>query len=317
MRSSRLSADGADVALSPNLQGAAWITGSCAAAAVFSLGIKALAGVIHSVEISFVRCALGILILAPLVRRFGGAARVLKSGRWRLQTLRGALAAVAINCGFHTLIVLPLTTATVLFFTSPLFVTVLAPVILKEKTGPRRYAAAAAGFAGVIIVMRPGADSFDPGMLIGVLSSLSFAGVLIISKILSRTETPLSMMMYFALLTGVFSFPPAVLVWTWPSLYEWAVLTVIAAAATVRNYCDIKGYAAGDAGFVAPFQYMRILFIAVSAYLVFGEVPDGWTAAGAGVIIAAVFYLARREAASAGGRRAEGPPHPPPDPAAP
>lgn len=296
--------------LSPNLQGAVWVIGGCAAATAFSVGIKALAGAVHSVEIAFVRCVLGLLILAPLITRFGGVMRVLKSKQWKLQLLRGVLAVAALNCGFYTLTVLPLTTATVLFFTAPLFVILLAPVILKEQVGWRRYAAAAAGFAGVLIVMRPGAGAFDPNMLIAIASSLCFSFSLIINKVLSETETPLSMMVYFALLTTVFSFPPAVLVWTWPAPYEWAVLAVIAVTATIRNYCDIKGYGAGEVSFVAPFQYTRILFIAVAAYFVFGEVPDAWTVTGAGVIIASTFYIARREAVLSKVLQAESPPPP-------
>ncbi|MHC8508587.1 MAG: DMT family transporter [Rhodospirillales bacterium] len=303
--------------LSRNLQGAVWIIGSCAAATVLSLGIKVLAGAIHSVEITFVRCALGLLILAPLILRFGGVLRVLRSEQWKLQVLRGVLAVIAINCGFYALTELPLTTATVLFFTAPLFVTLFAPMILKERVGWRRYAATAAGFTGVLIVIRPGMGAFDPNMLIAVLSALCFSFSLIINKILSETDTPLSMMVYFALLTAVFSFPPAVFIWTWPGPWEWAALTVIAVTATIRNYCDIKGYGAGEVSFVAPFQYTRILFIAAAAYFAFGEVPDIWTVTGAGVIIASTLYIARRESVLGKVLQAERPPLPPASPGAP
>lgn len=282
--------------LTKNFEGAAWILASCVAGTVFSLGIKGLAGAVHSLEITFVRCAIGFLLIVPMIWRAGGFRATLGAGRWKLQVARGLLAVVAINCGFYTLTALPLTTATTLFFTAPLFVTLLAPHFLNETVGWRRYTATAVGFAGVIIVMRPGADGFDPAMVIAVMSSLFFSASLIMNKILSRTDSPTTTMTYFTVVTLIAGFPPATLVWVWPTGTEWLLLLVIAVFAQARTYFDIKGYAAGEASFVAPFQYMRILLITVTAYLFFDEVPDTATISGALVIIVATLYIAQREA---------------------
>jgi drug/metabolite transporter (DMT)-like permease len=284
------------VTLTGNLQGALWILAGCVAGTVFSLSIKALAGAVHSLEITFIRCAIGLVLILPMIHRAGGFRATLGAGRWKLQVFRGLLAVVAINCGFYTLTALPLTTATTLFFTAPLFVTLLAPLILKEVVGWRRYSATAVGFAGVLIVMRPGGAGFDPAMLIAVLSSLFFSVSLILNKILSETDTPTTTMTYFTLVTVIAGFPPATTVWVWPDQTAWLLLIVIAVFAQARTYFDIKGYAAGEASFVAPFQYMRILFITVTAYLFFGEVPDAPTVAGAAVIVASTLYIAQREA---------------------
>jgi len=282
--------------LSKNLEGAAWILASCIAGTVFSVGIKALAGAIHSIEITAIRCIIGMMILAPLIWRAGGLRKTLKSDHWKIQIFRGFIAVIAINCGFYTLTVLPLTTATTLFFTAPLFVTILAPIMLKETVGWRRYTATAAGFAGVLIVLRPFDSAFDPNMLVALFSSIFFAFSLILSKRLSVTESPTTMMAYFAIVTIIFAVPPALPLWLWPTPLEWVILVVVSIFATCRTYFDIKGFSAGDASFVAPFQYFRIIFISASAYLIFSEVPDTYTIAGASVIIAATLYIAQREA---------------------
>jgi len=282
--------------LTKNLEGAAWILASCVAGTVFSVGIKALAGAIHSVEITAIRCVIGMMIIAPLIWRAGGFRKTLKSAHWKIQIFRALIAVVAINCGFYTLTVLPLTTATTLFFTAPLFVTILAPIMLNETVGWRRYTATATGFIGVLIVLRPFDAAFDPNMLVALFSSVCFAFSLILTKRLSATESPTTLMAYFAIVTTLAGVPAAIPLWVWPTPWEWMILVVVSIFATCRTYFDIKGFTAGDASFVAPFQYFRIILITASAYLIFSELPDTYTIAGASVIIAATLYIAQREA---------------------
>ena len=135
--------------LSDNLRGAMWILGSVVAGTIMSVGIKILSPEIHTMQITFLRCLIGLFLVLPFVLPRRGASPPVGpatasrrlSRRWPLHLLRGLLATVAINCGYYSLSVIPLATVTVIFFTAPLFITLLAVPFLGEKVGWRRWSA--------------------------------------------------------------------------------------------------------------------------------------------------------------------------------
>ena len=280
--------------LSANFQGALWIVASCLGATIMSLGLKSLAGEIHSTQIVLIRCLIGLLVVIPLLAQEGFAK--IKSKQIKLHLIRGVCAAVAINLGFFSLTILPLATATVLFFAAPLFVTLFAIPLLNEKVGWRRMLATLLGFIGTIIVINPSVSGFDVKLLIPVCSSVFFAISLILNKQLSRSDSPAVLMFYIFIIVSVLSAPMAISNWITPNFGQWQILVlVVSLFATSRTYFDIKAYSIGEASFVAPFQYLRILFIGIAAYLVFQEVIEKNVLAGALVIISSTFYIAQRE----------------------
>lgn len=281
--------------LTANLRGAGWILLSAIAATVMSVGIRALAPEMHSTQITFVRCVLGFVLILPFVHASGATG--LATRRWRLHLVRGLLGAMGINLGYYSLTIMPLVTATALFFTAPLFVTVLAGWMLGENVGWRRWTATVAGFLGTIIVVgyRPG--GFQAEMLVAVVSSFAFALALILGKRLTMTERTSTIMFYFAAVTSVLSLGPAMVTWTAPSTSQMGLLFVVAVFASARTFFDLRGYKAGEASFVAPFVYFRIIFMGVAGYLLFAEAPERGALAGAAVIILSTLYIAHREAA--------------------
>ncbi len=290
--------------LSGNFQGALWILGSCAAGTIMSVGIKELSGEIHTMQITFLRCAVGLVLILPYVLRQFLKARAeapagslpLISRRWPLHLLRGLFAVVAINCGYYSISVLPLATVTVIFFTAPLFVTLLAHWILRERVGWRRWTATGVGFLGALIVLKPSPTSFEPVMLLAIAASLLFAGALIAGKLLSETDRPSTILLYSSVITAVGSLPLALLVWVTPSWDTLIFLALVSVFATARMYFDIKGYAAGEVSFVAPFGYFRLLLMGLAGYLLFAEIPEASAMLGAVVIIGSSLYIAQREA---------------------
>ena len=259
-----------------------------------SIGIKSLAGEIHSSQIVVVRAGAGLILILPILIHQG--IEKLKTPQLKLHLLRGCFAAVAINFGFYSLTQLPLATATTLFFTAPLFVTLLAPYLLQETVGWRRYLATAVGFIGTVIVINPDKTGFDLLLLIPVVSSMFFAVSLILNKKLSKTSTPATMMFYIFGITLLFTSPIAFNYWQTPDINQWSILLgVVTVFAVLRTYFDIKGYSIGEASFVSPFAYLRILFIGLGAYLVFSEVPEVNVLIGAIVIIMSTLYIAQRE----------------------
>ena len=147
--------------MSDNLKGALWIMLSAAFATVMSVGIKDLGPGVHSMQITFMRCIVGFIIVVPLVwgrqlreaRRSGAPLRFELSKRWPLHLLRGVLATIAINCGYYSITQIPLATVTVLFFTAPFFVTLLAVPLLGEKVGWRRWCTTTFGFIGALVTL--------------------------------------------------------------------------------------------------------------------------------------------------------------------
>jgi len=280
--------------MTDNLRGAGWILLSSAAATAMTIGVRALAEAdIASMQTAFARSAVGLALILPIA--LGRGAWPLSFKRWKLHLLRGLLGVGAINAGFYAVSTLPLATVTVIFFTAPLFVTIFAGPLLGERVGWRRWSATGIGFLGTLVVMGPGTPAFEPAMLVAAASSVMFALILIIGKKLSTTESPYTMMLYASTIMTIGTLPPALVAWRPPGAYELGLMALVGAIGTFRTYFDIRGYATGEASFVAPFQYTRIVLAAAAGYALFAEVPNRNALAGAAVIIASTLYIAHRE----------------------
>jgi len=280
--------------MSDNLRGAAWILASCAAVTAMMIGVRAASGTLHPLQIVFCRFLVGFLLVLPFMLSRGG--ELMATRRMPLLVLRGILGFIAVSLGFYCVSVLPLVTAAVLFFTAPLFVTLLAMPLLGERADWRRMAATLCGFLGTVVVLGLDPGGFHPAMLVAVGAAVIFAFSLIIGKKLAATERPVTIMFYFSVVTMVASAAPAALVWQRPNLDETMLLAVVGVFAAGRVYFDIRGYAAGEAGFVAPFGYFRIILVAAAGYLVFAEVPSANALIGAAMIIVSTLFIAQREA---------------------
>ena len=262
-------------------------------AAGMSLSIRGLDGEILTFQIVFVRCVIGLALTLAFSAR--NSSIEIRTRQWKWMVVRSFMTMGALFCGFYAISVLPLTTATVLFFTAPLYVTILAVPFFGETVGRRRGMATLVGFIGTVVVLRPGIDGFDPNMLFAIASSMLFAGVLLMGKRLSRTDTISTMMFYAMVIAGLGSMPLALAQWQTPLWQEWVLLVAISGFGTLRGFSDTKGYATGEASVMAPFQYSRIVMVAVAAYVFFDEVPDLPTIIGAMIIIASSLYIAQRE----------------------
>lgn len=268
---------------------------AAAVATAMSTGVHELAGAIHSAQVVFVRGAVGaIMILAVSLPH---ADFSLRTKRLKLHILRGAIGVIAINLGFYSLQILPLATVTALFFTTPLFVTMFSVPLLKEKVGVRRVCASVVGFAGAVMVIGYLPEPISLKWTAPILAPIAFSLTLILGKKLSATERPGTIVLYFAVVLGLGSLPPAILVWETPELREWLLMIMVAALSSLRNYMDVRGYALGDAHFVAPFLYTRMIFMVIAGYFLFDEIPTVSAMGGATVIILSMLYILRREMA--------------------
>lgn len=291
--------------MSANAQGAVWILLSVVGATAMTLGVRQVAQDIHTVMLAFIRSALALLPVLPLLHRVrwnGSTApaprrSAIRFTAWQLHLFRGVALVGALNGGFYAIWQLPLATATILFFLAPVFATAFAGPILGETVGIRRWGAVLTGFTGAIIILRPGLQPIDAGMLAAVASAMCYAAVLIAGRLATNRDGTEAVFVSSSVIAAVGTLPPATLYWDLPTgAVTWLLIMVIVAASSLRSYADIRAYAVGDASFLAPFTYLRLLTVGIAGYVLFGETVDGVTALGGCVIIASTLYIAVREA---------------------
>jgi drug/metabolite transporter (DMT)-like permease len=280
--------------LSPNQQGALWLLLSCLGFSVMAIFAKLAAREVSPFEITFFRCFFGLLVLLPLIAWHGvGALRTRHLG---MHAWRGILGATAMGCAYFGLSRMPLAAYNALSFSKPLFAILLAVFILHETVRWRRWVATLVGFLGVLVMMRPGTEAFDPNGLFALGDAVSIAILITVLKKLPAYERPLAMLFYFGLVSSPLALLLAVPHWTWPRPETWLLLAAIGATGALSQYWWIIAFRTGEASAVAPFDYSRLLFAVLFGLVFFAEVPDAGTLAGAALIVASTIYIARREA---------------------
>jgi S-adenosylmethionine uptake transporter len=277
------------------MRGGAFMIVSALNFALMAGVIRLLAERLHPFEIAFFRNFFSLLFMAPWVLRTGLSG--LRTSSIRKYGLRGLTAIVAMLCWFYGLAMMPLAEATALSFTAPIFASIGAILFLGERMGIRRWSAIVVGFAGAMIVLRPGLSAVSLPALVVLGGSAAVAGSIIMVKILSRTEPTSLIVAYMGIYLVPMSLIPAMLVWTTPIGAEWLWLIAIGGVATIAQLATTSAYAVADATVILPFDYTRLLFAALIGFLAFDEVPDAWTWLGAAVIAASAIYIAHREAA--------------------
>jgi drug/metabolite transporter (DMT)-like permease len=281
------------IGLSGNVRGALWMIASGLGFTVMALAIKVLGHRLDSFQIAFFRCLIGFIAILPLIGAYG--VDVIQTRSLGIHALRGLFGLVAMFASYYAIARIPLASYTALSFTRPLFATVLAVLVLHEIVRWRRWTATLVGFVGVLVMVRPGAGTFNAASLFALADSMSIAFLVTLVKRLPPGETPLGMMFYFGVFSTVAALPPALFVWQWPTALEWVLLVLIGVLGALSQSFWIRAYRAGEASLVAPFDYLRLLFAGIAGYLAFAETIDLWTVAGAAVIVASTVYIARRE----------------------
>ena len=281
--------------LAPNSKGAILMTASGLTYSFVAAQVKELSqGGMHGFEITFFRALIGFLGLVPFLAVAGSAG--FRTQHLSKHVWRGVLGSVSVFCAYIGIGKLALANYTALSFTKPLFAVILAFLILGEQVRWRRWAATVIGFLGVLVMIRPGADTFSPWAFLALGDAFSIAFLITIVKRLPESETELVMMFYYGVIAILISLPFALLFWRWPTPFEWLLLTGIGLIGALSQYLWILAFRAGEASAVAPFDYLRLLFAGMVGVVLFSEYPDLWTIGGAVIVVASTIYIAQREA---------------------
>jgi drug/metabolite transporter (DMT)-like permease len=244
-------------------------------------------------ELLLIRSAAALVFLVPFLRSAGVEAFI-TAPRPALQVVRIVLSALEVAMFFWAVSYLPLADAVTFYLAGPIYVTALSVVLLAEKVGWRRWSAVMVGFAGVVLALRPSAASFTLPALIALGGSIFFAIVMVTTRMLRHTSDMvlISGQVGATLLFGI-AFAP--LRWVTPSLRDFLLLSLFGVVSIAALACVNRSVKLAPASVVVPYQYTMIVWAVVLGYVVFGDVPDLFTLAGAAIIIAAGLYIFWRE----------------------
>lgn len=251
---------------------------------------------IHPFEIAFFRCVFGLLTAAPLV--FWAERGWPRTRAAKPLAASGLFHFTAMICFFTGVTLIPLNESAALTFAGPLFATVGAALFLGENVRARRWMAIVIGFLGVLIVLRPGAVPVSLGAALVLFANISFAGVSLLVKKMSGTEKATTVVFYQTLIVMLLTFPLALWHWRTPTPVELGMVAALGALCTAGWLCFTRAFALADASAILPLEFTRLPFVAILAYIVFGEVPDKWVWLGAAVIFGSTLYIAHREHAA-------------------
>lgn len=255
---------------------------------------KLLTVSVPPLQVTFLRYGVFVAIMLAVVWRSGGMA-TMRTRRPGMQLLRGVGVAASSILFVISLKYLPIADATATSFVSPLFVTALSIPILGEVIGWRRWTATVVGLIGVLIVVRPGGLGFQLASLLPVVSALTWAFALIVTRMMSATESPLTTLAWSALIGLAIAAALMPFVWQ-PVTVEILLLGLfIGVSSTIGHWLVILAFRHADASLLAPFSYMQLLWVSVFGFLLFAVLPDRWTLVGAAIIAGSGLYTAHRE----------------------
>lgn len=249
---------------------------------------------VHAVQLIALRAVLITAAIYILFRARGNADTLIPK-RWGWQVARAVIGFIAPCAFFMSLAFLPQADATVLFFSAPLIVTVCSVWLLGERFGVHRWVAVGVGFVGVVIALDPQGGQDLRGYVLAAIGSLAYAGLFLLGKVLSRTESTASLVMAYNVGTGVVGL--LLLPWFWVPMsgYQWAVLCLLALLAVVGHFCVTEAFARAEASLLSPIEYTTLFWAIAYDWLLWQHAPNGQTLVGGSIVILAGLYFIHRE----------------------
>lgn len=248
---------------------------------------------LDSLQILFLRVLFGVVFFLPFILR---SSRSMHTTRLPMHALRAFFQLTSTALWFMAIPLLPLAEIAALSFLAPLFATLGAMLILKERVGWRRSLAMGVGFSGVVVLLRPGFEEINTDFLYIVGSASLWAMALLTIKSLARTESAPLMTAWVSVLMLPFAAIPGLLVWQWPSWEQWAMIALVGCAASCAHMGVGVAFRLADASAVLPLDFCRMLWTALIGYLFFAQTPTVFTFVGGFMIFAAGTYVTLREA---------------------
>ncbi len=246
-------------------------------------------------QVVFVRYAgQFILVLALFTPRYGLS--MLRTQRPGLETIRGLALMGSTAFNFVALSTLPLTVTASIAFAVPLILSALSVPFLGEKVGWRRWLAILVGFCGVLIIIRPGTEAFQPVTLFSLAAAGCVSVYMLLTRKLAGIDPPETQQFYAGAIATLCLLPFALFDWMWPATpIDWLAFCLIGAVALAGHQILSFAHHFAPASVLAPFGYVQIFYMTASSWLIFNQPPDAWIFLGAPVVIASGLYIWLRE----------------------
>lgn len=255
--------------------------------------VRHVSAELPALQIVFFRNLFALLVLSPLLIMGGWAS--LRTNRFGLHVLRGLINIGAMMMFFTAVTIMPLAKATALGFVAPVIAAALSVLFLGERFRAHRWAAIGSGFVGMLIILRPGLVEMDIGSILAVCAASLWAVTVIVIKILSRTDSSITIVAWMGINMSIFSLGPALWVWQTPSMGAWGWLLLIGFFGAIAQVTLSQSLKETDPTAVLPFDFLKLIWAALLAAWLFDEIPDIYTWIGAGVIFSSGLYIAHRE----------------------
>ena len=279
------------MSLSPTIRASLWMIGAIVSFTSMAVAGRAVSLDLDTFEIMMFRSMIGIVIVV-IVASLAGTLRQVRMQKLGLHFVRNISHFAGQNLWFYSITVIPLAQVFALEFTSPLWVMLLAPLVLGERLTRSQAIAAVIGFIGILIVTRPSPETFEVGILTAALAAIGFAGSAVFTRKLTRTESITSILFFLTLMQaglgllfagydGDISLPTA-------ANLPWVVL--IAVAGLVAHFCLTTALSLAPATIVMPIDFTRLPVIAIVGVLLYAEPLDPYVLIGAVLIFAANYY---------------------------
>ena len=257
--------------------------------------VKWLGATYPTAQIMFFRCSVAFVPVLVIVFLRGGFG-VLRTSQKKLHLLRSVMGVGAMGFAFYAFSLMPLAEAVSIMHTAPLFMTALSVILLRETVGIRRWSAVILGFAGMLLVVRPGSEMLESGSLYMLAAAFLIGCTAIIIRHLGKLDDPVCITFYFTV-TGLLASTLGIFIqgWQQPSLLDLGLLMMVGLLGGMAQYLMAVSYQHLAVGTLAPFKYLSIIFSGSIAFLVWGEVPDLQSIFGIGIIISSGLYTLHRE----------------------
>jgi len=270
------------------------MTGAVLMMAIMDVAIKQLVEHYPSIQVVFLRCVLSAPLFASWILLRNRS--LFRPQRFRDHLLRAAFGLVMLYAVGECFREMPLADAYAIFFAAPLLITVLSGLVLKEPAGPFRLAAATLGFAGVLIVLKPGAATLiSYGSAMGLLAVVAYSGVAMLLRSLGRQEHSITLAFWFTALVGAGAAVLTIGNWQPVAPGHWPWLLTLALSSTFGQVMLTAAFRRASAAVLAPYDYMHMLWAVLFGWLFWGDLPGMRVWAGSAIIVGSGLYILFRE----------------------
>lgn len=301
--------------MSPTTLGALCATIAVVFFSINDVAIKFLSDGYALHQVVLIRSIIGLFIIVTIIGPLTSGRGIARTKKLKMHMLRGLCVVFANMTFFLGLAAMPLADAVAIFFISPLVITLFSVIFLGETVGPRRWAAIAVGFVGVLVMMRPGTAAFQVASILPLVAAFCYAGLHTLTRRIGSTESAATMAFYIqimfisvAILFGLFvgdgrfgdqsdaSLAFLFRAWRWPDPADFVIFLLIGAGIAVAGYLISQAYRVAEASYVAPFEYLALPMSVIWGIVVFGEYPGGWDYFGMALILGAGLFTIWRDA---------------------